>query len=168
MVTKNVYVVFFLNLVKHLCTGKATNAVTNKWRKNTNFCSAFFTKTDCFQCVYALHDQFVPTKTPKNKPTKEWNLGGFFKFIFIYFFIYFFVTLCIKALNPHTERCLFLSSVSHCAVQMTWWQTKGWTSRLQWPTSCPPAPLTSSPVPSARLAWTTPAKGKAAPPTTSK
>lgn len=51
---------------------------------------------------------------------------------------------------------------------MTWWQTNGWTSRLQWPTSCPRAPPTSSPAPSARPAWTTPARGRAAPPTTSK
>lgn len=136
--------------------------------KTPTFAVHFSQKQTAFS-VYTLYTtSSYLQKKPKNKPTKEWNLGFFFKFIFIYFFIYFFVTLCIKALNPHTERCLFLSSVSHCAVQMTWWQTKGWTSRLQWPTSCPPAPLTSSPVPSARLAWTTPAKGKAAPPTTSK
>ena len=54
------------------------------------------------------------------------------------------------------------------SLQMTWWQTKGWTSRRQWLTSCPPAPPTSSPAPSARLAWTTRARGRAAPPTTSK
>lgn len=53
-------------------------------------------------------------------------------------------------------------------LQMTWWQTNGWTSRLQWLTSCPPAQPTSSPAPSAHLAWTTPARGRAAPPTTSK
>lgn len=51
---------------------------------------------------------------------------------------------------------------------MTWWQTNGWTSRLQWPTSCPPALPTSYPAPSARPAWTTPARGRGAPPTTSK
>lgn len=51
---------------------------------------------------------------------------------------------------------------------MTWWQTKGWTSRLQWLTSCPLGPPTSSPAPSARPAWTIPAKGRAAPLTTSK
>lgn len=58
-------------------------------------------------------------KKPQKQTNKRMESWGFFKFIFIYFFIYFFVTLCIKALNPHTERCLFLSSVSHCAVQMT-------------------------------------------------
>lgn len=54
------------------------------------------------------------------------------------------------------------------ALQMTWWQTNGWTSRLQWPTSCPPALPTSSPAPSARPAWTIPARGRGAAPTTSK
>lgn len=54
------------------------------------------------------------------------------------------------------------------ALQMTWWQTNGWTSRLQWLTSCPPVLLTSSPAPSILPAWTTPARGRAAPLTTSK
>lgn len=67
-----------------------------------------------------------------------------------------------------TRKCRKLESPLVSALQMTWWQTNGWTSRLQWLTSCPLVPLTSSPAPSARLAWTTPARGRAAPPTTSK
>lgn len=116
MVTKNVYVVFFLNLVKHLCTGKATNAVTNKWRKNTNFCSAFFTKTDCFQCVYALHDQFVPTKNPKNKPTKEWNLGVFFIYFYLFFYLFFCDTVYKGLKSAHREMSVFKLSVSLCCA----------------------------------------------------
>lgn len=56
--------------------------------------------------------------------------------------------------------CLFLQMIS--------WQTREWTSHLRWMSSCLPAQLSSSAVPSIRPPWTTPARGKAAPQTTSK
>lgn len=48
------------------------------------------------------------------------------------------------------------------------WRTRGWTFLQQSVISCPRVPRTSSPAPSAPVAWIAPANGKAAPPTTSK
>lgn len=48
------------------------------------------------------------------------------------------------------------------------WRTREWTFLQQSVISCPRVPLTSSPAPSAPVAWIATANGKAAPPTTSK